>query len=63
MTDFITLQLVSDSYDSHIMAIIIAINATSRSVSVSWTEIECIESNGPITNYTVQWNSKKWEVL
>ena len=29
-------------------------SATSRSVSVSWTQIRCIERNGPITNYTVE---------
>ena len=27
---------------------------TSRSVSVSWKQIKCIERNGPITNYTVE---------
>ena len=27
---------------------------TSRSISVSWTQIGCIERNGPITNYTVE---------
>ena len=29
-------------------------STTSRSVSVSWTKIKCIERNGPITNYTVE---------
>ena len=29
-------------------------SATSRSVSVFWTQIRCIERNGPITNYTVE---------
>ena len=29
-------------------------STTSRSVSVSWTQIGCIERNGPITNYTVE---------
>ena len=29
-------------------------STTSRSVSVSWTQIRCIERNGPITNYTVE---------
>ena len=29
-------------------------STTSRSVSVSWTQIACIECNGPITNYTVE---------
>ena len=28
-------------------------STTSRSVSVSWSTIECIERNGVITNYTV----------
>ena len=28
-------------------------STTSRSVSVSWSTIECIERNGEITNYTV----------
>ena len=27
---------------------------TSRSVSVSWTQIKCIKRNGPITSYTVE---------
>ena len=31
-----------------------SISSTSRSVSVSWTQIRCIERNGPITNYTVE---------
>ena len=29
-------------------------STTSRSVSVFWTQIRCIERNGPITNYTVE---------
>ena len=29
-------------------------STTSRSVSVSWTQIRCIERNGPITNYIVE---------
>ena len=29
-------------------------STTSRSVSVSWTKIDCIERNGPITSYTVE---------
>ena len=29
-------------------------STTSRRVSVSWTKISCIERNGPITNYTVE---------
>ena len=32
-------------------------SVTSRSVSVSWNEIECIERNGMITNYTVEFSS------
>ena len=30
---------------------------TARSVNVSWNEIECIERNGMITNYTVEFSS------
>ena len=30
------------------------LSTTSRRVSVSWTQISCIERNGPITNYTVE---------
>ena len=30
---------------------------TAGSVSVSWNEIECIEHNGMITNYTVKFSS------
>ena len=29
-------------------------SATSRSFSAFWTKIRCIERNGPITNYTVE---------
>ena len=29
-------------------------STTSRSVGMSWTQIRCIERNGPITNYTVE---------
>ena len=29
-------------------------STTSRSVNVSWSQIRCIERNGPITNYTVE---------
>ena len=29
-------------------------STTSRSVSVSWTQIRCIERNGPIIKYTVE---------
>ena len=32
-------------------------SAIARSVSVSWNEIECIERNGMITNYTVEFSS------
>ena len=31
-----------------------SLSTTSRSVSVSWTQIRCIERNGLITNYTVE---------
>ena len=30
------------------------LSATSRSVTLSWTQIRCIERNGPITKYTVE---------
>ena len=30
------------------------ISVTSRNVRVSWTKIRCIERNGPITSYTVE---------
>ena len=30
------------------------LSITSKSVSVSWTQITCIERNGPITDYTVE---------
>ena len=30
------------------------ISVTSRNISVSWTKIRCIERNGPITSYTVE---------
>ena len=29
-------------------------STTSTTVSVSWTQIRCTERNGPITNYTVE---------
>ena len=32
-------------------------SVTARSVNVSWNEIECIERNGMITNYTVEFLS------
>ena len=32
-------------------------SVSARSVSVSWNEIECIERNGMITNYTVEFSS------
>ena len=31
-----------------------ALSTISKSVSVSWSQIRCIERNGPITNYTVE---------
>ena len=36
---------------------------TSGSVSVSWTEIECIERNGPITNYTVEFQEVRGALI
>ena len=36
---------------------------TARSVSVSWNEIECIERNGMITNYTVEFSSLGGSVI
>ena len=36
---------------------------TPRSVSVSWNEIECIERNGMITNYTVEFSSLGGSVI
>ena len=36
---------------------------TSRNVSVSWNEIECIERNGMITNYTVEFSSLGGSVI
>ena len=30
---------------------------TATNVNVSWNEIECIEGNGMITNYTVEFSS------
>ena len=36
---------------------------TARSVSVSWNEIECIERNGMITNYTVEFSSLEGSVI
>ena len=41
----------------------IAFFVTSRSVSVSWNEIECIERNGMITNYTVEFSSLGGSVI
>ena len=38
-------------------------SVTARSVSVSWNEIECIERNGMITNYTVEFSSLGASVL
>ena len=31
-----------------------SLSTSSRSVSVSWIQIRCVERNGPITNYTVE---------
>ena len=36
---------------------------TSRSVSVSWSTIECIERNGVITNYTVVFQEQGGAVI
>ena len=36
---------------------------TARSVNVSWNEIECIERNGMITNYTVVFSSSGGSVI
>ena len=33
---------------------IMILSVTSRSINISWTQIRCIERNGPITNYTVE---------
>ena len=41
----------------------IAFSVTARSVSVSWNEIECIERNGMITNYTVEFSSLGGSVI
>ncbi len=36
----------------------VTVATTSRSVSVSWDEIECIERNGVITGYTVEFQEQ-----
>ena len=38
-------------------------STTSRSVSVSWRTIECIERNGVITNYTVVFQEQGGAVI
>ena len=38
-------------------------STTSRSVSVSWSTIECIERNGEITNYTVVFQEQGGAVI
>ena len=38
-------------------------STTSRSVSVSWSTIECIEHNGEITNYTVVFQEQGGAVI
>ena len=38
-------------------------SVTARSVNVSWNEIECIERNGMITNYTVEFSSLEGSVI
>ena len=41
----------------------IVFSVTTRSTSVSWNEIECIERNGMITNYTVEFSSLGGSVI
>ena len=36
---------------------------TSRSVSVSWTQIRCIERNGPITSYRVEFRKMRGALI
>ena len=38
-------------------------STTSRSVSVSWSTVECIERNGEITNYTVVFQEQGGSVI
>ena len=38
-------------------------STTSRSISVSWSTIECIERNGVITNYTVVFQEQGGAVI
>ena len=38
-------------------------STTSRSISVSWKKIECIERNGPITNYTLEFQEVGWALI
>ena len=38
-------------------------SVTATSVNVSWNEIECIERNGMITNYTVEFSSLGGSVI
>ena len=38
-------------------------STTSRSVSVSWSTIDCIERNGVITNYTVVFQEQGGAVI
>ena len=39
------------------------LSVTARSVNVSWNEIECIERNGMITNYAVEFSSLGGSVI
>ena len=39
------------------------LSTTSRSVSVSWSTIECIKRNGEITNYTVVFQEQGGAVI
>ena len=41
----------------------VTLSTTSRSVSVSWSTIECIERNGEITNYTVVFQEQGGAVI
>ena len=36
---------------------------TSRSVSITWDTIECIERNGVITNYTVVFQEQDGDII
>ena len=38
-------------------------STSSRSVHVSWSKIDCIERNGPITNYTVEFQEVRGALI